>query len=70
LQSHCTVNRNRIMAVLAAIVIPGGLVVLFGALIYQALLGTERGKRAIEAVRRTAPAWAAHTRWRSPRLAA
>jgi hypothetical protein len=58
------------MAVLAAIVIPGGLVVLFGALVYQALLRTERGKRAIEAVRRTASAWAAHTPWRSPRLAA
>jgi hypothetical protein len=59
------------MAVLAAIVIPGGLVVLFGALVYQALLRTERGKRAIEAVRRTVSAWATvHGRWRSPRLAA
>jgi hypothetical protein len=59
------------MAVLAAIVIPGGFVVLLGALAYQALRRTKRGKRAIEAARRTVPAWAtARTWWRSPRLAA
>jgi hypothetical protein len=59
------------MAVLAAIVIPGGLVVLFGALAYEALRRTARGKRAIDAARRTVPAWAtARTRRRSLPLAA
>jgi hypothetical protein len=59
------------MAVLAAIVIPGGLVVLFGALGYQALRRTGRGKRAIEALRRAVSAWAApFIPRRSPRLAA
>ncbi|HXN54930.1 MAG TPA: hypothetical protein VN874_01580 [Myxococcales bacterium] len=53
-------NRNRVVAVLAVIVFPGGLVALFGAVLLRALSRTQRGRRALTAARRSVPAWATH----------
>lgn len=51
-------NRNRIVALLAAILVPGGFLALFGAVLFRAISRTERGQRALTVARRSVPAWA------------
>lgn len=58
------------IAVVAAILLPGGFLALFGALLFGALRKTERGQKALEAARRTVPSWAQPALRRTMRLAA
>jgi hypothetical protein len=52
------VTRNRLIVILAALVVPGGLVALASAALFRALARTERGRRALVVARRGVPAWA------------
>ncbi|GAC1345589.1 MAG: hypothetical protein NVS2B9_08740 [Myxococcales bacterium] len=38
--------------------VPGGLLALFGALLFRAISKTERGQRALVVARRNVPSWA------------
>jgi hypothetical protein len=46
------------IALLAAIVVPGGLLALFGAVLFRAFSRTRRGQRALTIARRSVPTWA------------
>ena len=65
---HPRVTKTRILALLAAIVVPGGLIALFGIALYSALKRHPRGQRALDVARRSVPAWA-HGRARPLRAA-
>ena len=48
---------RKIALIVAAIIVPGGFIALFGAMLYKALQTTPRGRKVIELARRNAPAW-------------
>ena len=48
---------NRKLAlIVVAIVLPGGLIALFGAMLLRALTQTERGRKVVDLARRRVPA--------------
>ena len=48
---------NRKLAlIVAAIIVPGGLIALFGAMLFKALTQTERGRRVVDLAKRRVPA--------------
>ena len=61
---------RKIAIVLAAIIVPGGLIALFGAALYQAMQRTERGRKVIDLARRNVPAFPAYFRGAGQRQAA
>ena len=61
---------RKIALVVAALILPGGFIALFGAALFKAIQGTERGRNLIELARRRAPAWLQSLGGPSQRLAA
>ncbi|HYS09170.1 MAG TPA: hypothetical protein VEP66_10510 [Myxococcales bacterium] len=48
---------NRKLAlIVVAIILPGGLIALFGAMLFKALTQTERGRRVVDLAKRRVPA--------------
>jgi len=64
---HPGVTR-KIVLVVAALLIPGGLVALVCAFVGRALFQTERGRKAISYAQKRVPAWM--TSWTAPQRAA
>ena len=48
---------RKIAYLIAALIVPGGFVALFGALAFHALQRTERGRKVLALARRNVPAW-------------
>ena len=61
---------KKIAILVAALIVPGGLIALFGALLFKAIERTERGRKVIEIARRSAPAFPAYFRGPGQRQAA
>ena len=57
---------RKLLIVLAAILVPGGFIALFGALALKALQKSQRGREVIALAQKRAPAWA--TSWASGAL--
>ena len=54
---HVRDDVNRKLAlIVVAIVLPGGLLVLFGAMLLKALTQTERGRKVVELAQKRVPA--------------
>jgi hypothetical protein len=53
---------RKIILLVAAILVPGGFIALFGAWLVKALSQTERGRKVVEVARSRVPAWAASLR--------
>jgi hypothetical protein len=49
---------RKIVLVVAAILVPGGVIALLGAWLVKALSQTERGRKAVDLARSRVPAWA------------
>jgi len=49
------VNR-KLALIVVAIILPGGLIALFGAMLFKALTQTERGRRVVDLAKRRVPA--------------
>jgi hypothetical protein len=49
------VNR-KLSLILLAVVLPGGLIALFGAMLFKALTQTERGRKVVNLAKRRVPA--------------
>ena len=53
---HTSIDVNRKLAlIIAAIVLPGGLLALLGAMVLKALAQTARGRKVVELARRRVP---------------
>jgi len=48
----------------AAVLLPGGLIALLCALVFKAIARTEKGRKVVDLARSRVPAWAAS--WRVP----
>lgn len=48
---------RKIGYLIAALIVPGGLVALFGVLVFRALQQSERGRKVLALARRRVPAW-------------
>jgi hypothetical protein len=57
LQTTSGVNR-KLGVVVAAILLPGGLIALLGALVLKRLSQTSRGQKVLQMARASVPAWA------------
>jgi hypothetical protein len=56
-EMHVRNDVNRKLAlIIAALVIPGGLIALFGAMVFKALIQTARGRRVVALARKRVPA--------------
>ena len=53
---------RKIAIIVAAILVPGGLIALFGAALFKAMQRTERGRKVISLARRSVPAMPAYFR--------
>ncbi len=53
---------RKIAIIVAAIIVPGGLIALFGAVLVKAMQRTERGRKVIALARRNVPAIPAYFR--------
>jgi len=47
---------RKLALLVAAIVLPGGLIALFGAVVFKALTQTARGRKVVELARKRVPA--------------
>ena len=61
---------RKIVILLAALIVPGGLIALFGAALFKAIQRTERGRKVIDLARRNVPAFPAYFRGAGQRQAA
>ena len=50
---------RKTILILAALIVPGGLVALFGAWLFKQLSQTERGRKVVDLARQRVPAWMA-----------
>ena len=53
---------RKIAIIVAAIIVPGGLIALFSAALFKAMQKTERGRKVIALARRNVPAMPAYFR--------
>ena len=61
---------RKIAILVAAIIVPGGLIALLGAVLYRAIQRTERGRKVIDMARQRAPSFPAYFRGHGQRQAA
>ena len=50
---------RKIILVVAAVLVPGGLIALVGAWLFKAFSQTERGRKVVDLARSRVPAWVA-----------
>ena len=53
---------RKLLVVLAAVLVPGGFIALFGAWLVRTLGQTERGRRVVELAKSSVPSWVAGLR--------
>ena len=56
-RAHLLFVLRKTALILAAIILPGGLIALFGSLLVRQLAKTERGRKIYEAARTRVPGW-------------
>ena len=54
---------RKIIIVVAAMLVPGGLVALLGAWLLKAMSQTERGRKVVDIAKNSVPSWVG---WRTP----
>jgi hypothetical protein len=57
LRAHLRGVTRKLVLILAALLLPGGLIALLGAWFFRALAQTERGQKVLKVARERVPAW-------------
>jgi hypothetical protein len=56
-RAHLPGVTRKLVLILAALIVPGGLIALLGAWFFRALAQTERGQKVLKVARERVPAW-------------